>query len=114
MRLLLPAPRPTASRKAGLAALLAVACCLLSGPAHAQIVRENPSQVKAANRRALRDAQRTESPYKDSHLRVTPARLKRGASTQPVPEGSKRYRFEHGNRARVVEPRFPALRRKKE
>lgn len=113
--LLLPAPRLGASRKRGLAALLAVVCWLLSGAvAQAQIVRENPGQLKAANRRALREAQRTESPYKDSHLRVTPARLKRGASTQFVPEGSKRFRFEHGKQARVVEPRFPSLRRKKE
>ena len=59
----------------------------------AQIVHEKPAQVNAANRRALREARRTESPYKESHLDVTPARLKRGQSTQPVPEGSSKLRY---------------------
>ena len=63
----------------------------------AQIVHENPGKIKAANRRALREAHRTESPYKESHLDVTPARLKRGGSAQVQPEGSDRLRYRNGN-----------------
>lgn len=71
--------------------LAAVALLLLGGlggapDASAQIVREKPAQIKAANRRALREARSTESPYKESHLSVTPAHLKRGSSTQAVVE----------------------------
>lgn len=59
-----------------------------SGAASAQIVHAKPAHIKAANRRALREAQKTDSPYKESHLDVTPARLKRGASAHPAPTGS--------------------------
>ena len=59
----------------------------------AQIVYEKPAQVKAANRRALREAKRTESPYKESHLDVTPARLRRGQSIQHLPKGSDKLRY---------------------
>ncbi|WP_310393693.1 hypothetical protein [Hymenobacter sp.] len=77
-----------------LALLLGVGALLSSRAAVAQIVHENPAQVKAANRRALREAQRTDSPYKDSHLAVTPARLRRGESTQPRPERSDELDYE--------------------
>ena len=112
----MPAPllrRPLASRSAGLPALL-LAALLLTGPAaHAQIVHENPSQVKAANRRALREDQRTESPYKDSHLDVTPARLKRGQSTQPQPPNRAELNYKSGTAPNVRPSGFLGLRRKK-
>ncbi len=60
-------------------------------------MREKPSQVKAANRRALRDAKRIDSPYKESHLDITRARLKRGESTQRLPEGSDELHYKTGN-----------------
>ena len=92
--------------------LLAWLLATAGGPAaHAQIVHENPAQVKAANRRALREAQRTESPYKDSHLDVTPDRLKRGESVQP-PVGAA-LRYENGTVPNVKPAGFLGLRRDK-
>ena len=94
----------------GLVAALMLA--LVSGPvAHAQIVHAKPAQVKAANRRALREAQRTESPYKDSHLGVTPARLKRGESTQP-PVGAELH-YKKGTAPNVKPAGLLGLRRDK-
>ena len=86
---------------------------LLSPGAQAQIVHESPAQVKAANRRALREAQRTESPYKDSHLDVTRDRLKRGQSTQPLPEGSDELHYKTGAAPNVKSPGLLGLRRNK-
>ena len=94
--------------------LLAVGALVLGAPAaHAQIVREKPGQIKAANRRALREAQRTESPYKDSHLDVTAARLKRGQSTQPRPDNRADLNYRTGTAPNVKPPGLLGLRRKK-
>ncbi|HEX8504637.1 MAG TPA: hypothetical protein VF630_04650 [Hymenobacter sp.] len=93
--------------------LLAVGALLGSHAATAQIVRAKPGQVKSANRRALREAQRTESPYKDSHLGVTPARLKRGQSTQPQPEVSNDVRYKRGNSPTLRPSSVLNMRRKK-
>ncbi|GAB3292961.1 hypothetical protein GCM10027511_06570 [Hymenobacter humi] len=66
--------------------MLLLLVLLLSGhAASAQIVHKKPARVKAENRRALRTAHRMDTPYKDSHLDVKPARLKRGRNNQPVP-----------------------------
>ena len=89
----LPSRLPLASHSVLLTVFFLLAGLLGSHRSSAQIVREKPAQVKAANRRALREAKRTESPYKDSHLDVTSARLKRGQSTQPLPEGSNKLRY---------------------
>ena len=97
----------------GLVLILIGLLVLISPAAQAQIVHEKPGQVKAANRRALREAQRTESPYKDSHLDVTPDRLRRGASTQPAPEGSTEFYYKNGNAPNDKPPGFLGLRRKK-
>lgn len=87
---------------------------LLSAPAaHAQIVREKPGQVKAANRRALREAKKTDSPYKDSHLDVTRDRLKRGQSTQTKPEKSDEVNYKKGTAPNVKGPGLLGVRRKK-
>lgn len=87
---------------------------VLSVPvAQAQIVREKPGQVKAANRRALRDAKKTDSPYKDSHLDVTRDRLKRGQSTQPQPETSSELNYKKGTAPNVKPPGLLGVRRKK-
>ena len=108
-------PHPLVSRSVLLAGLLLLVGLLSQHAASAQIVHEKPGQVKAANRRALREAQRTESPYKDSHLAVTPARLKRGQSTQATPEGSSRDKLSYktGTAPNVKPPGFLGLRRKK-
>ena len=86
---------------------------LTSQLATAQIVHEKPGKIKAANRRALREAKSTESPYKDSHLSVTPARLKRGGSAQVAPEGSKRLQYRDGNVPNVKKPGLLGIGRKK-
>lgn len=68
----------------------------------AQIAPLSARQARAANRQALREASRTESPYKESHLTVTPQQLKRGSSEGPPgvanaaqlrPDGSPRKRM---------------------
>ena len=76
-------------------------------------MREKPAQVKAANRRALREARHTTSPYKDSHLGVTADRLKRGQSTQHVPKGSDELKYEKVATPQANSSSLKALRRKK-
>ena len=110
----MPAPRASRSGPWGVALLLTGLALLASPAAQAQIVREKPAQVKAANRRALREAQRTESPYKESHLDITPDRLRRGESTQPAPVGSDEFHYKNGNAPNDKPPGFLGLRRKKE
>ena len=75
--------------------------------------RTKPGQIKAANRRALREDRTTESPYKDSHLDVTRGQLKRGRSTQAVPEISKDLDYKTGTAPNVQPPGFLGLRRRK-
>ncbi|MBF9238401.1 hypothetical protein I2I05_13430 [Hymenobacter sp. BT683] len=84
-----------ASRRAGLGALLLGWLLLGTQLASAQIAHEKPAKVKAANRQALRDAKRTNSPYKDSHLGVSSARLKRGQSNQPEAQVIRRDEEEY-------------------
>ncbi len=87
---------------------------LLSGPlAHGQIVKERPGKIKAANRRALREARKTDSPYKDSHLDVTREQLKRGQSAPPQTEASKAVEYKKGTAPNVKPPGFLGLRRDK-
>ncbi len=74
----------------GLLLLLLGGVLLGIQPANAQIAHENPAKVKAANRQALRDARRTDSPYKDSHLAVNPAKLKRGQSNPAQAQAIRR------------------------
>ena len=92
---------------------MAIGLALGSQAAEAQIVPEKPAQVKAANRRALREARHTTSPYKDSHLGVTAARLKRGQSTQHVPKGSDELKFEKVATPKANSSGFRLGRRKK-
>ena len=110
----MPGLRASRSRLLG-PLLLSIGVLVLTSPvAQGQITHEKPAQVKAANRRALREAQRTESPYKDSHLDITPDRLRRGASTQPAPEGSNEFGYKNGSAPNNKPPGFLGLRRKKD
>ncbi|MDO7850089.1 hypothetical protein [Hymenobacter convexus] len=93
--------------------VLLAALCLGSGAAHAQIVDAKPAQVKAANRRALREAKRTESPFKESHLDVTAEQLKRGKSTQPQTETSRDVNYKKGTAPNVKPAGLLGLRRDK-
>ncbi|GAB3875720.1 hypothetical protein GCM10028824_31810 [Hymenobacter segetis] len=86
---------------------------LNAAPAQAQIERVKPSKIKAANRRALREDRTTDSPYKDSHLDVTKVQLKRGQSTQAVPETRKDLNYKSGTAPNVQPPGFLGLRRRK-
>ena len=96
----------------GLVLALVGLLVLISPAAQAQIVHEKPGQVKAANRRALREAQRTESPYKDSHLDVTPDRLKRGGSSETRPATNRELDYKTGTAPNVQPPGLLGLRRK--
>lgn len=81
--------------------------------AEAQIVHKRPGQVKADNRRALREAARTDSPYKDSHLDVKPASLKRGQSAPPRPERGEEVQYQTGAASNAKPAGFSGGRRKK-
>lgn len=108
-----PRPRPLASRSR-LPGLLAIVVFLLNAaPAPAQIAPVKPGKIKAANRRALREDRTTDSPYKDSHLGVTRGQLRRGQSTQAVPETRKDLDYRTGTAPNVQPPGFLGLRRKK-
>ena len=104
-------PRPRASRSAWL--LLVIGFLLSSPAAQAQIVEQKPAKIKAANRRALREDRRTESPYKDSHLDVTADRLKRGQSTQRQPKTPEELNYKTGTAPNVKAPGLLGARRKK-
>jgi hypothetical protein len=94
--------------------LVVLLAALLSMPAaQAQIVREKPGKVKAANRRALREARKTDSPYKDSHLDITRDHLKRGQSNQPQPDNSDEVNYKKGTAPNVKSPGLLGARRKK-
>jgi len=71
-----------ATRLSNLLPILVLSLLLAGGghPALAQISHAGPGKVKAANRKALREARKTDTPYKDTHLAVPKNRLKRGAS----------------------------------
>lgn len=87
--------------------------CWLSGPAaSAQI---EPTNHRAEKRRALRDARKHPAPYKESHLAVTKATLKRGeGGRSPEAEAAAgSYRFDKTGAARVSEPSSLGLRLRK-
>lgn len=104
---------PKSSRRVA-AALLSVGLLLGSECTMAQTFHATPARLKAENRRALRDARSTETPYKDSHLGVTSARLKRGNSPQGPPEGSEALRYKKNTAVKVKPPGLlDNLRRRK-
>ena len=92
--------------------LVLLLAALVAPVAQAQIVREKPGRIRAANRRALREARTTESPYKDSHLDVTPDRLKRGASNEPRPATNRELDYKTGTAPNVQPPGLLGVRRK--
>lgn len=94
--------------------VLVVGSLLSALVADAQIVHTKPSQVKAANRRALREAQRADSPYKDSHLTITPARLRRGESNQLRPDDTEELDYDNGIIPNAEPPRAHGRRKKKQ
>jgi hypothetical protein len=82
--------------------LVVIGAGLLGSPAaQGQIVQQKPAQVKAANRRALRETRNTDLPYKESHLALTPNRLKRGESVQPRAETSRELDYKTGTSPNV-------------
>ena len=108
----MPAARASRSRAGGLLALVLLLAGLLAPAVEAQIVKEKPGRIRAANRRALREARTTESPYKDSHLDVTPDRLKRGASTEPRPAIDRELDYKTGTAPNVQPSGLLGVRRK--
>lgn len=91
--------------------LLLPAALLLAASASAQTEYTTPTQHRAENRRALRDAAKYPAKYKESHLSVTPKSLKRGQTGTPLPRDSRsNYRFDRTGTARASEPTAPGLR----
>ncbi len=80
--------------------------------AQGQIEPTSPARQRAANRQALREAQRAEVPYKESHLDVQPQHLKRGSSEVPRAVAGE-PRFSRDGTPHVTTRKFPGLRRKR-
>lgn len=91
---------------------LFIALLLAATAAPAQLAPSSPGSLRAANRRALREARRTDAPYADSHLAVSRQQLKRGSM---VPTGSVAGEpsFGRDGRPHVSEPKYPGLRLRK-
>jgi hypothetical protein len=96
---------------------MAVGLSLASTPALAQLESTSPAQQRVANRKALRDAEKFNARYKDSHLTVTKPELKhQGGGKQEVvapPPGQDSYRFDRAGAPRVSEPSRVNLRLRK-
>lgn len=92
--------------------VLALALGLAAATAPAQIAPSNPARQRAANRRALREARQTDTPYKDSHLAVSRQQLKRGESV-PIAPVAGEPRFDRDGTPHVTEPKYPGLRLRK-
>lgn len=84
---------------------------LLATTAQAQIAPTSPARQRADNRRALREAHRTDLPYQDSHLDVTRQQLRRG-NTDPGSHVAGEPRFDRHGRPRGSEAGFLGLRRR--
>lgn len=99
--------------------ILLVSFLLLCGaaPAWAQLESTSPAQQRTANRKALRDAEKFNARYKESHLTVTKQELKhQGGCKQEVlapPPGQASYRFDRNGEPRVSEPSRLNLRLRK-
>ncbi|RSK50889.1 hypothetical protein [Hymenobacter rigui] len=97
--------------------LFSLLLALAATPAWAQLEATSPAQQRAANRKALRDAEKFNAKYKDSHLTVTKAELKhQGGGKQEVlapPPGQASYRFDRDGTPRVSEPSRINLRLRK-
>jgi len=83
----------------------------------AQTKEVSPAKQRAANRKSLRDARQYPAPaaYKDSHLAVSRADLRRGEGGQPGQphDGRDSYKFDKTGTPRVSEPTAPGLRLRK-
>jgi hypothetical protein len=88
-----------------------VAGLLLATAPPAQIVPTSPARQRAEARRALRQAERADAPYKDSHLEVSRRQLRRGAAERPARVAGE-PRFGRDGKPHVTEPKFPGLRRR--
>ena len=91
---------------------LGIVLLVVAAAAEAQIAPTSPGRQRAANRQALREARRSEAPYKDSHLAVTRQQLRRGGSEELLPTAGE-PRFSHDGTPDAAKPKFPGLRRHK-
>jgi hypothetical protein len=92
--------------------LLAVAL-LTASAAQAQTQPSSPARQRAAERRALREARRTPTPYTDSHLGAT-RRLPRRGESAPLPVVAGEPKFDRDGTPHVTEPKYPGLRLRKQ
>lgn len=76
----------------------------LARPVQAQTEHSSPAQQRAANRKALKEAEKQKNQYQDSHLGVTRQSLREGASTnQPRrKDGRNKYKYDHEGIPRVL------------
>jgi Ni/Co efflux regulator RcnB len=89
------------------------ALLLLAAPAaQAQTQASSPARQRTAERRALREARRTETPYADSHLGATRRPPRRGESA-PLPAVAGEPKFDRDGTPHVTEPKYPGLRLRK-
>lgn len=93
--------------------LLALTLLLATATAQAQTETSSPAQQRAADRRALREARRTATPYTDSHLGAARRPLKRGEPA-PVPPVADEPKFDRDGTPHVTEPKYPGLRLRKQ
>ena len=93
--------------------LLALLTTLLlaATAALAQIAPSSPGSQRAAHRRALREARRTDAPYADSHLAGS-RQLQRGEMA-PTGTVADEPNFGRDGRPHVTEPKYPGLRLRK-
>jgi hypothetical protein len=92
--------------------VLTAVLLLASTAAHAQIEASSPANQRAANRRALREARRTDAPYKDSHLDVSRHPMRPGDSA-PIKPVAGAPRFDRDGTSHVSEPKRLGLRLRK-
>jgi hypothetical protein len=91
---------------------LAAVLLLTTTAAHAQIEASSPASQRAANRRALREARRTDAPYKDSHLDVS-RHPQRPGDSAPIKPAMSEPRFDRDGTSHVSEPKRLGLRLRK-
>lgn len=78
--------------------------------ASAQTADTSPARLRAENRKALREARKYKSEYKESHLAVNRDDLRRSQPRALPQDGRGSLQFDHTGTAKVSEPSRVNLR----
>jgi hypothetical protein len=70
----------------------------------------SPAKLRAENRKAMREARKCKSEYKESHLAVNRGDLRRSQPRALPRDGRGRLEFDHTGTAKVSEPSRVNLR----